>query len=385
MSIAQKISSKIKNKQLLAMLKAANFLRYSTFTRIKGDKKKYPKVIQLPITYQCNSRCVMCNIWKMDYSNQAKVDEFATFLQDPLFKKVEDVGINGGEPSLVVNLPKYATEILKLPSLKTLNIISHGFSPKLLLPTLKDIYAQCKAKGIPFHVSISLDGTEEIHNTVRGSKVYDKTFATILEIQNNKGEYCDSMNVGCTVMQQNVDDLAAFESLVNKHNIDIKFRLGIDNKRIDNHSVKEQYSLMYSPLKQTAIEFFHSQIYKQKKLSAMFKYFAIHYWLQLEKPKRLLGCMWKEEGVTLDSRGDVYYCAVASDKIGSLREKKGEDIFFSDKNIEYRQDLLKNECDNCIHDYSGKPEYTNVKTFLKAMVFERFAMKMYRFKTRFML
>ena len=105
------------------------------------------------------------------------------------------------------------------------------------------------------------------------------------------------MNVGCTVMQQNVDDLAAFESLVNKHNIDIKFRLGIDNKRIDNHSVKEQYSLMYSPLKQTAIEFFHSQIYKQKKISAMFKYYAIHYWLQMEKPKRLLGCMWKEEGV----------------------------------------------------------------------------------------
>lgn len=384
MSLTKKISSKIKNKQILAGLKTINFLRYSTFRKIKGDKKKYPKVIQLPITYQCNSRCVMCNIWKMDYSNQANVDEFAEFLKDPLFKKVEDVGINGGEPSLVVNLPKYVTEILKLPSLKTLNIISHGFSPKLLLPTLKDIYSQCKIKGIPFHVSISLDGTEEVHNTVRGSKVYDKTFLTILEIQKNKNKYCDSMNVGCTVMQQNIDDLAAFESLVKKYNIDIKFRLGIDNKRIDNHNLKEQYSLLYSPLKQSAIEFFHSQIYKQKKLSAMFKYFAIHYWLELKKPKRLMGCMWKEEGVTLDSRGDVYYCAVASDKIGSLREGNGEDIFFSKKNIDYRQDLLKNECDNCIHDYSGKPEFSNVIIFLKYMIFERFAMKFYHIKSTFL-
>jgi sulfatase maturation enzyme AslB (radical SAM superfamily) len=385
MSIAKKISTKIKNKNFLALLKIANFLRYSSLTKIKGNKKKYPKVIQLPITYQCNSRCIMCNIWKMDYSNEAKINEFAEFMKDPLFKKVEDVGINGGEPSLVVNLPLYATEILKLPSLKSLNIISHGFSPKLLLPTLENIYKQCKEKNIPFHVSISLDGTEDIHNTVRGSKVYDKTFSTILEIQNNKNKYCDSMNVGCTVMQQNINDLAAFESLIKKHNINIKYRLGIDNKRIDNHNLKKGYSLMYSPLKQNAIEFFHSQLFKQKKMSAMFKYYSIFYWLKNKKPKRLLGCMWKEEGVTVDSRGDMYYCAVASDKIGSLRKEKGENIFFSDKNIKYREEIIKNECDNCIHDYSGKPELPNVLIFIKSMFKDRFALKWYRIKSFFII
>ena len=321
----------------------------------------------------------------MDYSNEAKINEFAKFMKDPLFKMVEDVGINGGEPSLVTNLPLYATEILKLPSLKSLNIISHGFSPKLLFPTLQNIYKQCKEKNISFHVSISLDGTENVHNIVRGSKVYHKTFSTILEIQNNKYKYCDSMNVGCTVMQQNINDLSAFESMIKKHNINIKYRLGIDNKRIDNHNLKKKYSIMYSPLKQSAIEFFHSQIFKQNKLSAMFKYYSIFYWLKNEKPKRLLGCMWKEEGVTIDSRGDMYYCAVASDKIGSLRQEKGENIFFSDKNIKYRQEIIKNECDKCIHDYSGKPELPNILIFFKSMFKYRFALKWYRIKSFFII
>lgn len=374
-------------QRILTLAKMINFLRYSSLKKIKGKKKKYPKVIQLPITYQCNSRCVMCNIWKMDYSNQAKIKEFKTFLADPLFKKVEDVGINGGEPSLVEQLPEYAKAILELPSLKTLNIISHGFSPKLLLPKLQSIYKLCKNKNIPFHVSISLDGTKEIHNTIRGSKVYDKTFNTIIEIQNNLNKYCDSMNVGCTVMKQNINNLAAFETLVKKHNINIKYRLGIENKRIDNYDLIENFSLTssYSPLKQTAIEFFHSKINEQKKMSNKFKYFSIFFWLKSKQPKRLLGCMWKEEGVTLDSRGDVYYCAVASDKIGSLREEKGEDIFFKEKNILYRQKIIESQCDDCIHDYSGKPEFKNIIIFFKYILFDKLAMTIYKLKLKFVL
>ena len=67
-----------------------------------------------------------------------------------------------------------------------------------------------------------------------------------------------------------------------------------------------------------------------------------------------MGCHWQENGITMDSRGDLYYCAVESDKIGGLRENKGTDIFFADKNIEYRKKIVAEDCDNCIHDYDGK-------------------------------
>jgi len=374
-----------KIKKLFLIPKALRFLQSSSFSTIDGSKKKYPKVIQLPITYNCNARCVMCNIWQMDHSGEATVEEFAEFMKDDLFKKVEAVGINGGEPSLVPNLYEYANEILKLPSLKSLNIISHGFSPKALFAQVEKIYASCQKKGISFHISISLDGVSEIHDTVRGKpKVFEKTIGTIDEIIDNKYKYCDSYDIGCTIVNQNIDYLMELDTYAKSKKYNIKYRLGVDNKRIESDKLRDQYSVIYSPLRQSAKEFFHYQVSQAKNLIEKFKYYAIFYWLDHDKPKRLLGCMWKDEGVTLDARGEIYYCAVASSSIGSLRKEKGENIFFSNENIDYRKSIIKNSCDECIHDYTGKPELKNVWIFFSNIIKNRFAMKVYEIKVRFL-
>ena len=373
-----------KNKKLFLIAKALRFLQTSSLKKIDGSEKKHPKVIQLPITYNCNSKCVMCNIWQMDHSNEANVEEFSKFMNDDIFKKVEAVGINGGEPSLVKNLPEYADEILKLPSLKGLNIISHGFGTKPLTKSLEKIYQSCKNKGVSFHVAISLDGVGEIHNIVRGrKKLFEKTKATIDEIIENQTKYCDSYDIGCTIVAQNIDYLIELDTYAKSKNYNIKYRLGIDNKRIESDKLRDQYSVIYSPLRQSAKEFFHYQISQTRDIANRFKYYAIFFWLNHEEPKRLLGCMWKDEGVTLDARGELYYCAVASDSIGSLRKDKGENIFFDDKNINYRKSIITNSCDGCIHDYTGQPELKHVIKFIIDAVTERFSMKIYQLKLRF--
>ena len=372
-----------KNRKLFMVVKSIRFLQFSSLTKITGGKKKYPKVIQLPITYHCNSKCVMCNVWQMDYSGEAKIQEFASFMKDDIFKEVEAVGINGGEPSLIKNLDEYAAEILKLPSLKALNIISHGFNTKLILSKVEQIYKLCKAKQIKFHISISLDGVGDIHNQVRGKEVFHKTTATIDEIKKNQHKYCDSFNMGCTVINKNVDNLVELNTYANRKDYDIKYRLGIENKRIESDQLTDQYSVLYSPLKQSAKEFFHLQMVQASDIMNKFKYYGIFHWLNNEKPKRMLGCAWKDEGVTLDSRGELYYCAVASDSIGTLREKKGTDIFFDDKNIEYRKSIIDNSCDGCIHDYVGKSEMKDSLKFLFDTIRNRYAMKVYKFKIKF--
>ena len=374
-----------KNKKLFLVAKALRFLQTSSFSKIDGSNKKYPKVIQLPITYNCNSKCVMCNIWKMDHSNEMTVEEFATFMKDDIFKEVEAVGINGGEPSLVPNLPEYIKEVLTLPKLKSLNIISHGFSQKPLLKSLEEIYKMCKEKKINFHVLISLDGVGEIHNTVRGkTNVFEKTSSTIDEIMNNQYKYCDSLELGCTIVKQNINYLIELDTYAKMKNYNLKFRLGIENKRIESDKLKEQYSVIYSPLKQNAKEFFHYQMSQTKDFANRFKYYSIFSWLNSEKPKRILGCMWKEEGITLDARGELYYCAVASNSLGSLRKEKGEKIFFDDKNIGYRKSIINNNCDGCIHDYTGKAEFKNVWKFLVDTLKDKLAMRIYKIKIRFL-
>ena len=63
------------NDKAMFFLKALQFIRNTTILRIDGSMKKYPKVIQLPITYRCNSRCLMCNVWKMDTTDEAEILE----------------------------------------------------------------------------------------------------------------------------------------------------------------------------------------------------------------------------------------------------------------------------------------------------------------------
>jgi MoaA/NifB/PqqE/SkfB family radical SAM enzyme len=369
------------NKKLFFIAKVLRLIHISTSSEIDGSKKKHPKVIQLPITYKCNSKCVMCNIWKMDSSNEANPAEFAQFMKDPLFKEVQAVGINGGEPSLLPNLPEYVQEILKLPKLTSLNIISNGFGQKLLLKSLRETYSMCAKKGVKLHISISLDGVGEIHDTVRRTPgAFEKTTSTIDEIIKNKHIYFDSFDIGCTVVKQNVPFLMELDSYAKSKNYNIKYRLGIENKRIESDRLIGQFSLLNSPLRQTAKEFFHYQMSTAKSLYDKFKYFSIFSWLTANQPKRLLGCAWKDESVTLDSRGELYYCAVASDSIGSLRKKPGESIYFDEKSINYRKAIITNNCDSCIHDYNGKPELNNILYFLKEIITQETAMKIYRLK-----
>ena len=363
----------------------ARFLFSTQISRIKGTERIYPRVIQLPITYFCNARCIMCDVWNMDHSNELNANELRELLADPIFKRVKSVGINGGEPSLIRNLDEYARAIIdQLPSLRSLNIISHGFHTTRLLGLLKSIYRICKKRGILFHVSISLDGYESIHDTARGiPKVFGKTFRTIKEIQQDGRLYCDTFDVGCTVMAQNVDYLVQLEAFARKHNFPIKYRMAIENRRIDSDKYFPLYNAFDGTKQLSSKNFFFSQYLNSKSLVDKFKYFSIFNSINNRRTKRLLGCAWKDEGITLDSRGSIYYCAVESKSLGNLKEAQGEALFFSQDHLNYRKSIVDNKCDHCVHDYQGRAELRNILVFLHQVLRDRLWTNVYAFKLRF--
>ncbi len=379
-----KIIKYLKSKEQLYLLLQVLFLFKNTRLRkVSGLKKKYPRVIQLPITYKCNSKCVMCNIWKMNSDDEMDVETFRKVMKSELFKKVIAVGINGGEPSLVKQLPEYIDAVLLLPKLKSLSIISHGFNQKLLLPQLKSIYQKAKKAGVTFHVSISLDGVGDIYNKVRGLKVFHVTASTIDEINNNKSLYCDSFEVGCTVIQQNINDLTELSNYTKEKNINIKYRLGISNNRIESYKLLDNFSVLNDKYVQTAKEFFYSLIGKEKRIYNKFKYFSIYYYLEHNFSKRLLGCLWQDKGITLDSKGNIYYCAVESKKLGNMLIDDGLSTFFAKENLQYRKSIIDTKCNACIHDYAGAPEFKNIIPFIRELINRNLFANRYKLLSKF--
>lgn len=366
-----KVSSTL---DVLRFIKSINFFHFL-------ERKKYPVVIQLPLTYKCNLNCVMCNIPQMDSSNELSIENLSQILTDPIFKKVTSLGINGGEPFLIKDINNYVEGIIKsVKSLKYLNVITNGTLTKRALIGCKSIYEICKKNDILFNVMISLDGYGETHDVIRGVKgVFNKTINTIEEIGNNKEMYCDNFELACTVTKYNVDKLEKLDAFVRINNWKIKYRLGIKNERIGNKSKFNDFSIETDNVfKQSAIEFFFKRFYVASRFSERFKYFAIFYYLISNSNERLLGCAWQNEGITLDSKGQIYYCAVESKKIGDMRSEKGESQFFSKENLQYRQTIIKDKCPRCIHDYNGKLRLKCAFVFLRFLLFERYWAKMYR-------
>jgi len=57
--------------------------------------------------------------------------------------------------------------------------------------------------------------------------------------------------------------------------------------------------------------------------------------------------------------------------------------FFESKNINYRESIVEDKCNQCIHDYHGKPEVSGILVFLKHLFTEKFYWLNYYFKARF--
>ncbi|MCM8799294.1 MAG: radical SAM protein [Candidatus Omnitrophica bacterium] len=121
----------------------------------------FPLQVGVYITERCNLKCLMCNIWK--------IKEPATYpfhYQKKMIDALARIGciyysISGGEPTLVEDLAeRLSYACYKLPYV---HLVTNGVN---INKDLAKIIGQIGLKEI----SISLDGTEEYHNFLRGSK-----------------------------------------------------------------------------------------------------------------------------------------------------------------------------------------------------------------------
>lgn len=111
------------------------------------------------ITDACNARCIMCNVWR-----KKKASIYPRKYQEQAIDALAHAGcfyysIGGGEPTLVKDLPErlsYASK--KIPYVR---FTTNGLS---MTP---DLARALNASGVK-EIGLSIDGTDEYHNLVRG-------------------------------------------------------------------------------------------------------------------------------------------------------------------------------------------------------------------------
>ncbi|MBN1410386.1 MAG: radical SAM protein [Spirochaetales bacterium] len=177
------------------------------------ELKDFPNIVSLTVTNRCNLRCRMCAQWSeegyirgnksMDsYSGEVVSFENLLKVVDEIHEHKAFLLIRGGEPLL------YPRIVDLLAHIKSKDMPLSFETNGVLLKNFAESFVELKVD----HLTISLDGPEEVHDLVRGVK---GTFARLreslkeIEKYENKYGFKIDKSITCTVSGDNYRTLGA--------------------------------------------------------------------------------------------------------------------------------------------------------------------------------
>lgn len=184
----------LKNIRLERMYKLLIPILISNFKRLN-----FPYKLTFAITYTCNSKCQICNIWK-----KKSVGEFTTSEIKKIATKNRFpwINITGGEPFLRMDISKIVEYFIEYSKPFLINFTTNGKLTEKIVDDVLSIIKRDKKTNIV--VTISLDGPKELHNRLRGINVWDDAINTFIQLKEiSKNEKNLRVYFGYTVSQFN--------------------------------------------------------------------------------------------------------------------------------------------------------------------------------------
>jgi len=179
-----------------------------TLTKVRFLKQRIPLAIRWQLTNKCPSRCLYCNLWETP-SKEMTTEQIFSVLDELAEMGTKRISFSGGEPTLRDDLGKiidYTKSKGISPSINT-----NGFRVPEIIDQLKNLDL----------IKISLDGSREANNKVRGHKnaFYWATSAAEAADQTGiKFTFCS------TLTKYNLKSLDFMVNLAKKYNTMVAFQ-----------------------------------------------------------------------------------------------------------------------------------------------------------------
>ncbi len=307
-----------------------------------------PRAISMMANDICNSRCQMCLIWERKKDHEITPAELEQILAEPLFSKVGNIGVTGGEPTLRKDLPELFDVIARRqPKIGSASMITNAIRGKEVEQQVFECSKVCRDHGVGFSVMVSLDGLGEVHDTVRGRPGNFATAVGCLERFRAAGI---PVSFGCTITKSNLAYVDELMDWAQENEIYGRFRVAEFIDRLYNAPQKE-FIRCFSDLEKfhLGLFFFRAEHEFETDPSVQKTYRSIRGMLAEGKP-RTTGCPYHYDTVILTSRGELLYCSPKSPILGSILARgSAAKVYFG--NLNKRAEIRQKHCDDCIHDY----------------------------------
>ncbi|MFA5413794.1 MAG: radical SAM protein [Patescibacteria group bacterium] len=160
-------------------------------------KTNLPIDCVLAVTYRCNSRCTMCDIWKLKDTPELELDQYKK-----LPPTLCDINVSGGEPFLRQDIVDLARILHETCPKARIVFSTNGYLTDLIKEKMRDILKYAPNAG----VGISIDGISEMHDKIRGIPGgFNLATKTVKVLREELG--MKNLRLAFTVSKQNVEHL----------------------------------------------------------------------------------------------------------------------------------------------------------------------------------
>ncbi|MBS3095481.1 radical SAM protein [Candidatus Woesearchaeota archaeon] len=315
-------------------------------------KLGYPRMFSITInmTDKCNLRCKMCNIWARQTKNEIKADVFEKQMKESkTMQRVKLFNFAGGEPFLVKDLDKFVSAVAKHSKPIQVRFVTNGFLTNIIAEKMEEFLEE--HKDMSLGVKISLDGTENTHDHIRGIKgSFANVVKTIDKLNELKEKYGNRLgiNIGFTVNKINFREVNDIYNLAMKKNVGFLFKPIMRIRKFSNEESVGDLFLNQQEVDELIA--YNKRFLKEGKIGEGFmeKMVYKHFYRIMNKymkePRNYITCYALSGSCYVIPNGDVTSCLLLNDVFGNLNERNFDEIWMDERSVKRRKEILNGGC-----------------------------------------
>jgi len=290
------------------------------------SKVERPTDASLILTYRCQMRCKMCNIWKFPTDKRKEI----TTKDLEKLPKLKFINLTGGEPFLREDIEEIIEVSLK--KAKRVVMSTSGWHVDRILKIAE------KFKNANLGIRVSIEGLSQKNDYLRGrAGGFDRGLKVLLGLRNLGFK---DIGFGITVSNDTSEDMLWLYELAK--NLRMEFATAIVHNSYYFHKYDNKIENM-----EEVISNFHEIIRRQLKEKNPKSWFRAFFNLGIinlvRGGKRMLPCEAGTVNFFIDPYGEVYPCNGLEENIwkvsmGNIRDfETFEDIWFSERANKVRE------------------------------------------------
>jgi len=276
----------------------------------------HPKNAIIAVTLNCNSRCIMCDIWKNRITHELSPSEYLK-----LPSSLVDINITGGEPFLRRDLVEIIKNMKTASPRARLIMSTNGFMPHRAAEDLPKI----KLIDPSFALRVSIDGVGSAHDKIRRIPGGYKKILQTLEIARSVG--IRDLGVSLTVMKQNIHEIPKVREFCKKNNFEFTITVATSSAiyfGADKGVFRPKDSKPLEKNLEALARDHFSTLHPKEIVRGWFVKQLLRY---LKTGKRALPCEAGSGFFYMDSVGNVYTCHMKPWLMGNITRDSIQKIF----------------------------------------------------------